>query len=180
MRAQQHARVLPQPRLDGQRLDGGDVERGEADPASIERVEQRVLVDDGAAADVDEDRVVAHRAEHVGADEAGRVRRAGTLGMVWRCRNNSSVCLTLDYSVISPLFLSLSGRTRSEDTRDAKHDLTDDEACQSNNRRQKGEKAISVDLACISARCKAGLGTDKLLITTLVIALHILTSQILD
>ena len=70
MRADQHVRVIPERAVGGERLAGDDVEGGEADPAGLEGVQQRRLVDDGAAADVDQDRPGPHGAEHLLADEA--------------------------------------------------------------------------------------------------------------
>ena len=69
--------MRPEAAVGGERLDRGDVEGGEADAPGVQRVEERGLVDHRAAADVHEDRALAHGAEHVGADEAARALGAG-------------------------------------------------------------------------------------------------------
>jgi hypothetical protein len=69
VRGDQRARLVPQGVAVRQRLGVGDVERRAADGASRERGDQRVGVDQRAARDVHEPRVIAHRRQLVDADQ---------------------------------------------------------------------------------------------------------------
>src|SRR4051794_7757180 len=51
-----------------------DIERGAAEPSVPQRGVERVLVDDGAARDVDQERTGLHQREAARVDEAGRLR----------------------------------------------------------------------------------------------------------
>jgi 2-alkyl-3-oxoalkanoate reductase len=70
-------RQLTARRTAGQ-LAGVDVEDRAGDAARLERCDERVLVDDFSARDVDQHGVRLHRAEHLGADHL--LRRRGQLG----------------------------------------------------------------------------------------------------
>ena len=74
-----HVVHLPQRRVLGERFGLEDVEGTACDRAGPERLDQRRLVDDAAAGDVDEIRVLAHGGEFVGADQA-LCRSAGRRG----------------------------------------------------------------------------------------------------
>ena len=64
--------------IGGQRLGGEDVECGTLEPVAVEGGDERRLVDDAAARDVDQHRAGLHRGEGIGADQPARFRSSGT------------------------------------------------------------------------------------------------------
>ena len=54
------------------------IERGAADPPFPQRGHERLLIDDGAARDVDQERVALHQADALAVDEPRRLRRQRT------------------------------------------------------------------------------------------------------
>lgn len=68
MRGNNNVRRLPQPTRLGQRLRDKHIQRGAADLAGLESIHQRVLVDGGAAADVDDPGVLGQQLEALGVE----------------------------------------------------------------------------------------------------------------
>ena len=74
---QQHDVIHREQRCGNVRLVREDIETGALDCPVLQRIDERRLVDDRAARDIDQDAFLAERCQHLGVDEVARRRAAG-------------------------------------------------------------------------------------------------------
>ena len=77
MRGDEQVGAVPQGMIGGQRLGIGDVQAGGGDVAGAQALHQRVGVEYGAAADVDDHHAVLHKLHAAGAQQVPGIGRAG-------------------------------------------------------------------------------------------------------